>query len=59
MTDEQVELGARALFELEKYGHFANLLFIGGADARFEDAAPALQHRWREQARAVLRAAGR
>lgn len=53
--EERVELGARALFALEKAGHMSRLLF-GSGETRFEDVAPVMQDRWREQARVVLRA---
>lgn len=54
MTD-LTELGARALYELEKSGPFRSLLF-GDPPASYEEVAEPCKEEWRKKVRAILAA---
>lgn len=56
MTNEQIELGARALFELEKCDLMYRLAY-GPEAMTWEGVAPVVRDRLRAQSRAVLTAA--
>lgn len=53
MTNEQVELGARALFEHERQTPLGRFVFPGS----WAEVPPVERYRFMEQARVVLRAA--